>query len=83
MTGRTIPGRDSGNAVLGVGILICPEDGLKLISDIDGTGFSLTEELTSVNSVMEIQGDVGVSTGNLSFARKHCGKRKYLRWLRG
>lgn len=67
VTGRTIPGRDGRDAVLGVGKNThLSEDGLKLISDIDGR-IQFDGRIASVNSVMEIQGDVGVSTGNLSF----------------
>lgn len=67
VTGRNIQGRDGKDKVLGAGKNThISEDGLSIISDIDGN-VSYDGRLVTVDSVMEIGGDIGVSTGNLNF----------------
>lgn len=67
VTGRNIMGRDGKDKVLGAGKNThLSEDGLSILSDIDGN-IHYDGRLVSVDSVMEIKGDVGISTGNLSF----------------
>lgn len=67
VTGRNIQGRDGKDRVIAVGKNTrLSEDGLSLISDIDGR-ISFDGRVASVDTVMEISGDVGIATGNLSF----------------
>lgn len=67
VTGRNIQGRDGKDKVLGGGKNTrISEDGLRLLSEIDGR-ISFDGRVVSVETVMEISGDVGVATGNLSF----------------
>ncbi len=67
VTGRNISGRDGKDKVLAAGKNThLSEDGTQLISDIDGR-ISFDGKKVSVLSVMEIKGDVGISTGNIKF----------------
>lgn len=67
VTGRSIHGRDGKDKILGGGKNTrVSEDGLKLLSAIDGR-ISFDGRVVSVDTVMEIKGDVGVATGNVSF----------------
>ncbi|MDO4753619.1 MAG: FapA family protein [Bacillota bacterium] len=67
VTGRNIQGRDGKDKVLAQGKNTrISEDGLRLISDIDGS-IAFDGRTVSVETVMEIKGDIGIATGNLSF----------------
>lgn len=67
VTGRNISGRSGKDKVLAAGKNThLSEDGTKLISDIDGR-INFDGKKVSVLSVMEINGDVGIGTGNIKF----------------
>lgn len=67
VTGRTIAGRAGRDMLLKFGKNVkLSDDKLSLISEIDGR-LQFDGEKVSVFSFLEIQGDVGVKTGNLNF----------------
>ncbi len=67
VTGKSIKGRNGRDKVLPAGKNThISENGLVLYADIDGK-INFDGRLVSVLSVMEIKGDVGVSTGNIDF----------------
>lgn len=67
VTGRTIHGREGKDKAFSVGKNVhISEDGSAVVSDIDGR-LSFDGKKIEVLSVFEVQGDVGVATGNVEF----------------
>lgn len=67
VTGRAIQGREGKDKAFSIGKNVhISEDGSVVISDIDGR-LSFDGKKIEVLSVFEVQGDVGVATGNVEF----------------
>lgn len=67
VTGRSIQGREGKDKVFSIGKNVhLSEDGSAVISDIDGR-LSFDGKKIEVLSIFEVQGDVGVATGNVEF----------------
>lgn len=70
VTGKIMKGRDGKivNFKMGKNVSLS-EDGLKVIADVDGS-IKYEHGVISVQKSLEIRGDVGLETGNISFSGK-------------
>ena len=67
VTGKTIAGKNGKEIVLKLGKNVSlSSDGLRVISDVDGT-VTLEGDKITVSNLLELKKDIGVETGNISF----------------